>query len=183
MHIKFSIKSIKSLGVYNQSLRKAIHSLKFNRNLALGDEFSAELAELVLSTTWPVDLIVPVPASRKRRSERGYNQAEIIAFPLALLLKLPFSTKSLVKVGETRSQIGLSLAERINNIQNAFSADPKYVNKKNVLLVDDVSTTGATLNACAQALISAGAQSVYGVTIAKAILNTEHSDDLTQISF
>jgi len=168
----FMFESIVSLGIYRTSLRQAILQLKFHRNLGLGDEFAPHLKQLLHLTGWDIDQVIPVPVSAQRRKERGFNQAEILAYPLALSTNLPYSSKALLKTKEAHSQIGLSFSERMQNIQEAFKAS-SIVQNKNILLVDDVITTGATLNSCTQALLIAGAKKVYGLSLARTVIKNE----------
>ena len=107
------------------------------------------------------------PLSKERFRERGYNQAAAVAHPLALFLERPYQPFSLEQVRDTRSQVGLSAEERRLNVVDAFEAVPELVHKKDILLIDDVKTTGATLSACAGALKIAGADNVFCVTIAR----------------
>ena len=110
------------------------------------------------------DAIVPVPASSKKR---GYNVPERMAQPLARAVGAPVVTDVLTRARSTRRQEGLSLDERLANVAGAFRvARPEAVEGKRILLVDDVLTTGATASACAQALLDAGAQSVFAVALA-----------------
>jgi competence protein ComFC len=169
----FVLDSIRSLGIYRTSLRRAILQLKFHRDLGLGDEFAPSLKQLLLTTHWAVDLIIPVPISPTRRLERGYNQADILAFPLALSTGINYVPKALKKTKEIQSQIGLSYSERLLNIQDAFIAEPSIVRNKGIVIVDDVITTGATINSCARALLTAGAKCVYGLSLAKTIISPE----------
>lgn len=115
-------------------------------------------------------MVMPVPLSKIRRAERGYNQAALLALPLALELALPYKPDGLSRVIDTRSQVGLSANERRENLSGAFSADRIEVQDKIVLLLDDVITTGSTLNHCAEALIAGGARAVFGLTLARAVL-------------
>lgn len=152
---------------YEGLIKKSIHRLKYQNDISLAYELSKFLTILLESTDWHVDIVIPVPLSKHRLDARGYNQASLLAFPLALGLKSSYTTKGLVRVRETRSQVSLGLLERRENVRNAFLADPKVVKDKVVLLVDDVMTTGATINSAAQALHSAGVRKVLGLTVAK----------------
>ena len=110
------------------------------------------------------DAIVPVPASSKKR---GYNVPERMARPLAKAVGVPLAANALGRTRTGRHQAGLSLDERLVNVAGAFRVqEPDNVDGKRVLLVDDVITTGATAAACAQALLDAGAQSVFAVALA-----------------
>jgi ComF family protein len=123
----------------------------------------------IRNLNWTLNLVTPVPLGLARFKERGYNQATLLARPIALYFGIPFSSKALKRMRETRSQVGLTVGERQQNMADAFVAKSKLVQGKTVLLVDDVATSGATLNACAKALLDAGASSVYGFTLARAV--------------
>ena len=112
----------------------------------------------------------PVPLHRQRYRERGYNQADLIARPLAKRLKLPYRAVLLMRTRPRPDKHILSLEERWESVRGAFATRPgSQVDKLRVLLVDDVMTTGATLDACARALREAGAKSVIGLTVARAV--------------
>jgi ComF family protein len=119
---------------------------------------------------WEIDLITPVPLGLARLAERGYNQSSLLARPLSLALHVPYRPQILSRVRETRSQVGLTAAERRENVSGAFVARSNGIMGRNVLLVDDVTTSGSTLDACAEALFTAGARQVYGLTLARAVL-------------
>jgi competence protein ComFC len=128
---------------------------------------------------WSLDIITPVPLGLVRFRERGYNQATLLARPIALYLKLPFSSRLLTRTRETRSQVGLTLGERQQNMESAFRASGKSVRGKSILVVDDVATSGATFNACAKALLDEGATNVYSFSLARAIYTKENEIDLS----
>ncbi len=160
--------SLQSWAFYDGPVRSAIQRLKYKRDIALGESLSRNLITLLYKTNWHIDLISPVPLSIARQAERGYNQAALLSIPVALGLQIRYSPNALRKVRDTQSQVGLSLHQRRENIQGAFWADPKSVKGKKVLVIDDVITSGATLNECASSLFAAGAAAVYGLTIAQA---------------
>jgi len=160
--------SMRSWAVYEGSLRNAIQRLKYKGDVALGDVLAVPLSDILLEEEWDVDLVTPVPMERKRVAERGYNQAALLALPLALKMKLTYRPQALKKVRVIVSQVGLSLEDRLKNVRGAFRADDKIVHGKSVLVVDDVVTSGATINECAEALMNAGARCVFGITLARA---------------
>jgi competence protein ComFC len=166
-HSKPHFASIRSWGYFEGPLREAIHALKYRRDLGLGEVLSGSLIQMLAESIWPLDLIVPVPLGVARLKERGYNQSGLIARPLASETGLRYSPRALARVRETRTQVGLSLDRRKENVRGAFQARSNLVAGKNVLLVDDVMTTGSTLEACAVALLQAGAMKVYGLTLAR----------------
>ena len=162
-------KELRAWLAFDGSIRKALHGIKYHKNKGMGEELAFELLPFVRKLNWQVDVAVPVPLGKERYKERGYNQVSSFAFPLALAMKWKFSPKALRRVKETRSQVDLSAIERMKNVKDAFVADRRWVDGKSVLVLDDVSTTGATLNSCADALISGGATAVYVLTVARAL--------------
>jgi competence protein ComFC len=160
---------LRSLGYYSGPLRDAVLSLKYQRNIGLGEFISSSLSEIVLREGWSIDLLTAVPLNAKRKRERGYNQAEVLAIPLARKLNKPYLSDLIQRVKSTTSQVGLSLQERQLNVADAFKADPLLSKNQTILLVDDVATTGATMNACAKALMVAGCREVFSLTLAKTI--------------
>ena len=168
-HLQHAIYELRYVAAYQGVMRTAIHRLKYERDLGIALELADMLAQIMQATSWQIDLIMPVPLSEKRKAQRGYNQAALLAYPLSLQLHIPENTKGLVRVHETRSQVNLNFKERQENVQGAFSADPVIVKDKTILLVDDVFTTGATINAAAAALREAGSKRVYALTVAKAL--------------
>jgi ComF family protein len=100
-------------------------------------------------------------------AERGYNQSQILCAALSEHINIP-TAEALTRERDTGSQVGLTQAERLTNVESAFRADAAQVAGKQLLIVDDVRTTGATLNACAQAALTAGARAVYALTLNRA---------------
>ena len=161
---------LKSYAVYQDPLKSAIQQFKYKRNLGLGEIFAGDLMDILKKSNWQIDLIVPVPLSKTRIRERGYNQALVLARPLGWKMEIPVQENLLVRHRDTKPQVGLSLAEREQNLQDAFrTKDSGCIAGKNILIVDDVITSGSTMNACAKAFHEAGAGAVYGVSLARAI--------------
>jgi len=150
-------------------VQQALHQLKYRRNIGLGEALAAQVSTFVAGLGWPVNMIVPIPLGKKRLKERGYNQVAMVAKPLSLQLGIDYRPAALVRARETRSQVGLSALERKQNVSNAFHADKVKVEGHTALLMDDVSTTGATLSSAAEALYASGARDVYAVTLARAL--------------
>jgi ComF family protein len=169
---------LRSWAVFDSPVQDALRTIKYRRNIGgLGDVLAREIVDFVRSLQWTVDMVVPTPLSRRRLKERGYNQVGLVARPLAYELGLQYAPGALSKVRETRSQVGLTVSERRENVSQAYQADPSMVRRKSVLLMDDVATTGSTIAACTEALLSAGADAIYVLTIARAL--SHH--DLTRV--
>jgi len=143
--------------------------LKYRRDVGLGEALSDSVAVFIDQLNWPIDMLVPIPLGKERLKERGYNQVAMVAMPLSIRLALDYQPTVLARARETRSQVGLTAAERQENVKNAFIADEKKANGRTILLMDDVSTTGATLSSAAEALLSSGAHDVFAVTLARAL--------------
>jgi ComF family protein len=164
----------RSFALYQGALVRAILLLKFEQIEPLGDWFAERLAEIVRNggERLAADVVVPVPLHRERERERGYNQAALISKPLAKELRLPHKAMLLMRTRARPDKHVLSLEERWASVRGAFATRPgSQVDNLRVLLLDDVLTTGATLDACARALREAGAKSVAGLTIARAVRN------------
>ena len=145
----------RSFAVYDTALTKAILLLKYEGIDPLGAWFAERLAEVVAAggNTLTADVVVPVPLHRDREKERGYNQAALLSKPLARLLQLPHKAVLLVRTRARPNKRILTLEERWESVRGAFATRPgTQVDNLRVLLVDDVMTTGATLDACAKAL-------------------------------
>jgi ComF family protein len=157
--------------MYEGGLANAVLMLKYRQMEPLGKWFGRRLAQLVQSQgeAYVADVVVPVPLHRDRLKERGFNQAALLAVPLAKALKLRCEPTLLMRKRERPQKRVLSIEERWEAVRGAFATRPgSQVDKQRVLLVDDVLTTGATLDACARALLDSGAKSVVAVTIARA---------------
>lgn len=153
-----------------------VQELKFGGRRDLVGLLGPLLARTCLDT-WSradVDLIVAVPLHPTRRRERGYNQAELLARSLAREAALPFCGSALRRIRATVPQVGLSDPERSKNVHGAFCSEkPDLVKGKRILLVDDVMTTGSTLQSAAEALSEAGALRVFVLTAARAVPGIE----------
>lgn len=173
-----SFQKLRSWATFSGPLRKALHRLKYRRDLGLGEALAYHLVECYRLLGWQVDLVAPVPLGVARRKERGYNQVAYLAYPMAIIAGLPYSARALRRIRETRSQVGLTVEERRDNVTGAFFAFQSRVSGADVLVVDDVVTSGATMNACAAALLDAGANAVYGLTLARAVLSFQPEGEI-----
>ena len=162
--------SLRSATLFEGKIREALHRLKYNRDIGLGEVLAPHLFDVYQKQNWNVDIVTSVPLSHKRLRIRGYNQAEILAKPFAGLIRKEYSNHLIKRVVDTRSQIDLSAEERRKNVSGAFYANVMCINQKSVIIIDDVSTTGSTISECALALKQAGAKEVYALTLARAPL-------------
>ena len=167
-HSPHEIDGIRSVVVFEGSLRQAIHHLKYTGRSSLAEPLGSFLSAYWRACPLPADLIVPVPLHAARWRERGYNQSTLLATQLSRASGLPLIEAALIRIRATAPQITLNAAEREANVSGAFEAHADLVHGRRVLLVDDVCTTGATLAACSQALKQAGATSVWALTLARA---------------
>jgi len=159
----------RSYALYKGAIVRAIVLLKFEDMEPLGRWFAERLVEVARREAISVDVVVPVPLHRQRERERGYNQADLIAKPLARKLGLAYRAVLLTRTKPRPDKHILSLEERWDSVRGAFATRPgTKVDNLRVLLVDDVMTTGATLDAAARTLRDAGAKSVIGLTVARA---------------
>jgi ComF family protein len=162
-----ALHGLRSAHLLEGPLRSAIHAFKYNglRPLAgpLGEMLFAGHTRFAMAA----DIIVPVPLHRARQSQRGFNQSLLLAQELAGRVHLPVDGRHLVRLRDTRPQVGLGATARRTNVQGAFTWTGESLAGQRVLLVDDVCTTGATLESCADALYDGGAAEVWGLTLAR----------------
>lgn len=153
-------------------LKNLIHQFKYHKHVCLTKPLGDLLTGLLQQDIIPeIDVVVPVPLHWKKKQERGFNQSELLAKKLCWKLSLPVSINNLHRVKNTLSQTQLSRLQRQKNISGAFKVKkPDIFFKKNVLLVDDVLTTGMTASECARNLKNAGANEVYLLALARSRL-------------
>jgi len=162
----------RSYGIYSRTMARAIILLKYHRVFPLGGWFAARLQGIARQypEKFAADVVVPVPVHAIRLRERGYNQAELIARPLARLLGVPCRSYLLARIRPRPDQLRLTLRERWRTVRGAYAIrQRRRVDNLRVLLVDDVMTTGATLDACSRALRGAGASAVTALVAARAV--------------
>lgn len=153
---------------YNRFIREKIHSFKFQDKPYLYKPFGEILVETVrvMAIDGKVDAIAFVPTHRRKKALRGYNQSQLLASYIADKSNLSLLDKHLVKVKKTMDQNKLSKIEREKNLQNAFQImNHKDIKDKEILLVDDIITTGTTMEECGKVLLEGGAKSVIGLAL------------------
>jgi ComF family protein len=164
------IDGIRSPFRFEGLMRRAIHDLKYNNFKALGFSLARLLAEYLETRPLPGEVLVPVSLHPHRLRVRGYNQSSILARELGKLINLPVMEDSLLRLRDTPAQARATTAEvRRKNVTDAFTCQDGQLQGEKVLLIDDVCTTGATLDSCAVALKKAGAGSVWGLTLAREV--------------
>lgn len=148
--------------------RRAVHAFKYRGATSLAPLLGDFLLQALARRPARAEVLVPVPLFADRLRQRGYNQAALLAQELSTRLSLPLAEAALVRTRATTPQVELTARQRRTNLRGAFACpSPDLVVGRSVLLVDDVTTTGATLRACADALAAAGAARVTGVVVAK----------------
>lgn len=156
---------------YDATMKRSIGWFKYNRRKEYADFYALELSKWYGKKiiSWNPDMLIPVPVHRSREKQRGFNQASIIAGKLGDILKIPVCTDILVRTRKTLPQKELSNEERKKNIHHAFAVAGKNVNYcrtlNRVVLIDDIYTTGSTLDACARVLRSCGVKEIYFITL------------------
>jgi len=168
---RFAFELARSYGLYEDELVRAILLLKHERMEPLGKWLARQLATVVEreKNRMAVDVLIPVPLHAQRARERGFSQVDVFGRPLAGLLSLPYKPVLLVRPRPRPEKHLLRNEERWEAVRGAFAMRKgSRVDNLRILLLDDVMTTGATLDACSRALREAGAKSVVGLTIARA---------------
>ena len=166
-----------SVMVYEGLARHLILKFKDCEATLYASIFAKWLNRIIQDFLEEIDFIVPVPISFKRRFKRKYNQTELLCIELQKLSGLKYSPEILIKSKETAMQKSLNRERRRQNLRKSFSVNEKIsIKDKVILLIDDVITTGATANACAELLKKAGASKVYVATVARVILKSKISN-------
>jgi ComF family protein len=159
---------VRPAGVYEGALKEMIHYMKFNNKKGAARMLASFMQEKLDPGVFEgVDMLVPAPLSKRSMAERGYNQTENVAVYISKAVKIPV-VKAVVKVKDTPPQNKLDRKERMKNLKGAFEVKADVAGKR-IVVVDDVFTTGSTINEIAKALIEAGAEEVRGITAARSI--------------
>ena len=165
-----TISAIRSPFRFESIARKAIHELKYHNLRAIAPTLAGYLVTCLSETGYEPDMITPVPLHSTRMRQRGYNQSFLLACEVGRRTGIPVSSEALTRVKAGTSQVRTSsMEERRRNVSDAFTCNSSLISGKRILVIDDVCTTGATLESCAQSLQRAGAIEVQGLTVAREI--------------
>ncbi len=152
---------------YTAAIKNSIYNFKYHNKKIYGEFYAREMylnCKTILQN-WNADVIIPVPLHKSRQRVRGYNQAEIVAKHLSEYINIPIDKKVLERVMNTAPQKELNDKERVKNLENAFKTITNVVKYKKVILVDDIYTTGTTVDSCTKVLIEAGVEDVYCISM------------------
>jgi ComF family protein len=170
-HRLLRLSGLRVVSRYEGILRASIHALKYAGNRRVAAPLGSLLAQAYSIYGLRADIMIPVPLHYERLQQRGYNQACLLAQACSRQLGIPVNSTLIVRTRSTTSQVHLDMKERHSNVAGAFCCQPgaatETVRGRSILLIDDVCTTGATLEACAVPLFAAGAQAVWGLVLAR----------------
>ncbi|HVI47694.1 MAG TPA: hypothetical protein VM802_22675 [Chitinophaga sp.] len=158
---RVQIKHAMAAYYYSQSsgMQHLVHSFKYRQRKDIALWLGRQIGYMLQESPWisEIDMLAPVPLFPSKERSRGYNQATLLANGIAHIIKKPVLSKALTRLQFTRTQTRQGRTDRWQNVATVFSADPRVVTGRHILLTDDVITTGATTEACSQALLDAGA--------------------------
>ena len=167
-HDIHDIHEIYTVNMYQGTLRTCIHALKYEGMTRLAEPLGTLLAQLYLSYHVGTNVLIPVPLHPERQKQRGYNHAELLAQVCATHTGVPSAPHVLTRTRATLAQVGLTAEQRQHNMVNAFHVSAtQAIAGRRIVIIDDVCTTGATLEACANVLLRAGAVSVDALVLAR----------------
>lgn len=151
---------------YSQGMKKSMYAFKYNNRREYAKYYASVIAKEFKDVifSWNCEVLVPVPLHRSKLIKRGYNQAEILAKRLSEQLLIPMDNKILIRTRNTAPLKELNEKERITNLKSAFQTDEIKLKYKRIILVDDIYTTGSTIDECAWTLLRNGAEEVYFIT-------------------
>ncbi|MCI8806249.1 MAG: ComF family protein [Clostridiales bacterium] len=160
-----------SMFLYNDPIKKVIHKFKYKDCGYYAKVMGIKMGEFLLKRNlFSCDLIIPVPIHWRREQKRGFNQAEIMAKEISKTLGIPMYSDFLIRIKNTKPQFGLNKEGRIKNVEGAFEViKPKKFLGKDVLIIDDIYTTGSTINECLKVIKNCGARNLYYFTLASTI--------------
>lgn len=163
------LREIRAVCAFEGAARAAVHALKYEGMFGVAQPMAEMMAARFPPLAHTPDLVIPIPLHPERVRERGYNQAELLARRLCQERALTIDEAALWRTRPTRPQVGLNRLQRRKNVAGAFAADATHVRGRKLLLIDDVCTSGATLEAAAAALLAQGAAAVSGYCFARPV--------------
>jgi len=171
MQIPVLISQANTVWQFDYRVQHVIHQLKYNHHSWMAYKIALFIAELIQRDYEysHFDYLIPVPLHKNRQRKRGFNQSQLICNALSKIIHTSVNATALRRIKNTESQTKLNRMQRIQNMENAFVIkENDAIRDKTILLIDDVITTGSTINACAQQLMKSGAKAVYAMSAAKA---------------
>ena len=164
---------LRAVSAYQEPLRACIHALKYNGNTRLAEPLGQLLVRAYTGYGLHADIILPVPLHSERQRQRGYNHASLLARVCSTQLGVPLYENILVRHRATLAQVDLNPKDRHQNVAGAFHCTPAFATGtlcgRRIVIIDDVCTTCATLEACAVPLFAAGAEMVWGLVLARPV--------------
>lgn len=153
--------------IYDEYMKESIYRFKYNKKQEYATYYGKEIYKRLyrIIKTWGADALIPVPIHKERMKKRGYNQAELIANQLSKLTKIPVKNHILERKNSTKALKNLGAIERENNLKKAFIVKENVVKLRTVIIVDDIYTTGSTVDAISSCLHDAGVEKVYFITL------------------
>lgn len=164
---RFYYEEGRSIWLHKEPVSWSVYQFKYHNRRIYGEFYAREMYRLfgALVRKWGIEVIIPVPLHWKRRRVRGYNQAEVLARHLGMLLEIPVDTKAIVRKSYTKPQKQLGDKERKKNLQNAFALAKEWPTPRKILLIDDIYTTGSTVDEIARLFKEQGNHKVWFFTI------------------
>lgn len=168
---RLKLDGVRCAQIYQGMLRETIHAMKYAGQPRLAEPLGLLLARAFRWYDLHADALVPLPLHPERERQRGYNHATLLARRCATTLKIPCLEQLVVRARPTLAQVGLSVQQRQENVSGAFALAPAMppgkITGSTLVLIDDVCTTGATLEACADPLYAAGARQIWGLVLGR----------------
>lgn len=165
------LSGLRAVSSYREPLRSCIHALKYDGNTRLAEPLGRLLAHAYQYYSLQADAIIPVPLHSERQKQRGYNHAHLLAEVCAAQVNVPLYEDMVIRYRATPAQVGLTASERLQNVAGAFRCSSAFatgrLHGRRIVIVDDVYTTGATLESCARPLFASGAREVWGLVLAQ----------------
>ncbi|HZK57320.1 MAG TPA: ComF family protein [Clostridia bacterium] len=153
---------------YKQDVKILIYKLKYSNHTYLATTFGYIMADKLKQEGIKADIIIPIPLHRSKEKERGFNQATLISKYIVEKINIPLNINALIRTKNTKVMHNLTRRERLENVEGAFEVvDKEAIINKDILLIDDIFTTGSTVNSCSKELINNGAKSVTVLTFAR----------------